>query len=125
LSVAFVFGGGVQRVGEGVRPNEIVAIQTLVTLNVAHTQYFEAYRRYAASLAELGPPADLIPASLVAGVKSGYKFTMVGSPQGYTVNAEPEVFHTTGTRSFFTDQSGVIREHIGKGSASVDDPEIK
>ena len=103
-------------------------------LNVAQTQYVSTYGRYATSLAELGPPAsgattasaaDLIPTSLVAGVRSGYKFTMVGSPQGYAVNAEPQVFNTTGKRSFFTDQSGVIREHAGKGPASVSDPEIK
>jgi len=104
-------------------------------LNTAQTQYVSTYGRYATSLAELGPAAggatatasaaDLIPTSLASGVKSGYKFAVVGSPQGYTVNAEPEVFHTTGTRSFFTDQSGVIREHAGKGPASVSDPEIK
>lgn len=104
-------------------------------LNVAQTQYVSTYGRYATSLAELGPPAegatatasaaDLIPTSLVAGVRSGYKLTMVGSPQGYTVNAEPQVFNTTGKRSFFTDQSGMIREHAGKGPASVGDPEIK
>jgi prepilin-type N-terminal cleavage/methylation domain-containing protein len=114
---------------------EMAAIRTLVTLNTAQTQYFSTYGRYATSLTELGPPpggatataaaADLITTDLALGMKSGYKFTMVGSPQGYAVNAEPQVFNTTGKRSFFTDQSTVIREHIGNEPATVNDPEIK
>lgn len=114
---------------------EMAAIRTLVTINTAQTQYFSTYGRYATSLAEMGPPpggatatasaADLVTTDLALGMKSGYKFTMVGSPQGYGVNAEPQVFNTTGKRSFFTDQSTVIREHTGNEPASVNDPEIK
>ena len=114
---------------------EMAAIRTLATLNTAQTQYFSTYGRYATSLTELGPPAgggatspssaDLITTDLAAGMKSGYKFSMVGSPQGYGVNAEPQVYNTTGKRSFFTDQSTVIREHQGNEPATVNDPEIK
>ena len=114
---------------------EMAAIRTLVTLHTAQTQYFSTYGRYATNLGELGPPpgggnptasaSDLISGDLAAGNKSGYKFNMVGSPQGYTINADPQVFNTTGTRSFFTDQSTVIREHIGNEPATVNDPEIK
>ena len=103
----------------------MAAIRTLVNLNTAQTQYFSTYGHYASSLAELASPADLIPASLATGVNSGYRFTVVGSPQSYAVNAEPQVFKTTGQRSFFTDQSAVIREHTGNEPASVNDPEIK
>ncbi len=113
----------------------MAAIRTLVSLNTAQSQYFSTYGRYASSLAELAPPpggatptasaADLIPTSLALGVKSGYEFTVVGSAQGYTLNAEPEVVNVTGKRWFFSDQSGVIREHIGNEPASVNDPEIK
>jgi prepilin-type N-terminal cleavage/methylation domain-containing protein len=114
---------------------EMAAIRTLVTINTAQTQYFSTYGRYATSLAELGPPpsgtqtsaaaADLISEDLAKGLKSGYKFSMVGSPQGYAVNADPQVYNTTGKRSFFTDQSTVLREHLGNEPATVNDPEIK
>ena len=114
---------------------EMAGIRTLHTVNTAQTQYFSTYGRYAVSLTELGPPtggaattasaADLITGDLALGTKSGYKFTMVGSPQGYTVNAEPAVYNTTGKRTFFTDQSTVIREHTGNEPATVNDPEIK
>ena len=130
-----LFDCSVQTVGDGVHGQEMAAIRTLATLNTAQTQYFSTYGRYATSLTELGPPAgggatspssaDLITTDLAAGMKSGYKFSMVGSPQGYGVNAEPQVYNTTGKRSFFTDQSTVIREHQGNEPATVNDPEIK
>ncbi len=114
---------------------EMAAIRTLHTVNTAQTQYFSTYGRYAASLPEMGPPAggaaptaasaDLITQDLAQGNKSGFKFAMVGSPQGYTVNAEPQVFNTTGKRTFLTDQSTVIREHLGSEPATINDPEIK
>ena len=114
---------------------EMAAIRTLHAINTAQTQYFSTYGRYATTLAELGPApsggnataaaADLVSQDLALGTKSGYNFTMVGSPQGYAVNANPQVFNTTGSRSFFTDQSTVIREHLGNEPASVTDSEIK
>ncbi len=114
---------------------EMSAIRGLHAINTAQTQYRAAYHRYATTLPELGPPtadgissasaADLIPGDLAHGTKSGYNFTMVGSPQRYAVNANPQVYKTTGSRSFFTDQSTVIREHLGNEPASVNDPEIK
>jgi len=114
---------------------EMAGIRTLHALNTAQTQYFSTYGRYATSLAELGPPtggsatnasaSDLITSDLAQGAKSGYKFNLVGSPNGYTANADPQVYNTTGSRSFFTDQSTVIREHIGSEPATLQDPEIK
>src|SRR5437867_2964689 len=114
---------------------EMAAVRTLATINTAQMQYFSTYQRFATSLAELGPPtggtatsasaADLITGDLALGLKSGYRFSMVGSLQGYGVNADPQVYNTTGKRSFFTDQSTVIREHVGSEPASANDPEIK
>ncbi len=116
---------------------EMAGIRTLHTINTAQTQYYSTYGRYAINLLELGPPpggagapatasaSDLITGDLALGTKSGYNFAMVGSPQGYGVNANPTVYNTTGTRSFFTDQSTVIREHLGNEPASATDPEIK
>ena len=115
---------------------EMAAIRNLHTVNTAQVQYFSTYGRWATSLAELGPPpsggvaataagADLISNDLASGTKQGYNYTMVGSPQGYAVTATPQVYNTTGTRSFFTDQSTVIREHVGSEPASANDPEIK
>ena len=48
---------------------------------------------------------------------------MVGTPSGYTVNADPQA-ESTGTRHFYTDHSNVIRQN-SEQSASEVDPEIQ
>ncbi len=99
---------------------EMGAIQAVQTINTAQQQYYSQFGRYAASLQELGPPtsgtagpaaADLIPADLALGTKQGYAFTMTSTPGGYTVNAAPITFGSTGRRTFFSDQSLVKREN--------------
>ena len=84
---------------------------------------------------ELGPPtgnaanspaaSDLISGDLSLGIKSGYVFTMVGTPGGYTVNGDPQTYDVTGARTFYTDHTNVIRNHFGNESASENDPEIQ
>jgi hypothetical protein len=111
----------------------MAAIRSLHTVNTAQIQYFSTFGRYAQSLAELGPApgqgsptpqaADLIPEGLAAGLHSGYVFTMVGTPSGYTINADPQA-ETTGTRHFYTDHSNVVRQN-SEQSASETDPEIQ
>lgn len=112
---------------------EMAAIRALHTVNTAQVQYFSTYGRYASSLVELGPPpgnaaaspasADLVPEGLSAGIQSGFVFTMVGTPAGYTVNADPQA-ETTGNRHFYTDHSNVIRQNFGQ-PASETDPAIQ
>jgi len=114
---------------------EMAAIRTITTIHTAEAQYFSQFGRFAISLTELGPPtsggpsataADLIPGDLAQGEKGGYKFTL--QPQqggGYAINANPIAYNTTGTRTFFSDQSLVIRENYGQEPASVNSKEIK
>jgi type IV pilus assembly protein PilA len=114
---------------------EMAAERTLTTLNTAQIQYFSTYGRYATTLGELGPSpgngppsptaANLISEDLATGLKSGYVFTMVGTPAGYTITADPQTYNVTGARSFYTDHSNILRQHMGEGSASEKDPEIK
>ncbi|MBI1356645.1 MAG: prepilin-type N-terminal cleavage/methylation domain-containing protein [Acidobacteria bacterium] len=108
---------------------EMAAIRTLSTLNTAQVQYFSTYGRYAQTLQELGPPpgsgapgpnaADLIPNNLATGLASGYVFTMVGTPAGYTVNADPQS-ESTGVRHFYTDHSNVIRQNSEQAASEAD-----
>ncbi|HUK52617.1 MAG TPA: pili assembly chaperone, partial [Candidatus Binatia bacterium] len=66
---------------------------------------------------------------LATGVKSGYAFVYTASAAvsnvvpAYEVRANPLTPNQTGTRYFFTDQSGVIRFNIS-GQASVTDSPI-
>ena len=114
---------------------EMAAIRTMQTLNTAQVQYFSTYGRFAASLMEMGPTlgnappsanaADLIGDDLSTGLKSGYIFIMVGTPSGYTINADPQVYDVTGSRSFYTDHTNLIHVHMGNEQASENDGEIK
>ncbi len=113
---------------------ETAAIRQIQTIHTAETQYYSQFGKYATALTELGPPAsgqagpaaaDLIPGDLAAGLKTGYKFTVQGTPTGYTVNADPVTFNGTGRRTFFSDQSLVIRENWGQEPATANSKEIK
>jgi type IV pilus assembly protein PilA len=112
---------------------ETAAIKAIQTIHQVETQYQSQYGRYAASLAELGPPAsgapspaaaDLISNDLAQGTKQGYKFTVTAIPGGYQVNANPEVYGTSGSRSFYSDQTMVIHENYGPEPATVSSKEL-
>ena len=114
---------------------EMAALRHIVAIHQAQTQYYSTYGRYAANLQELGPApnagapspaaADLLPNDLTSGEKQGYKFIVTQTPTGYTVNANPTAFNSTGTRTFFSDQSLVIRQNFTAEPATLQSPEIK
>jgi hypothetical protein len=114
--------------------NETGAISAIRNIHAVQVQYQSQYGRFATSLAELGPPqsgaaspaaADLIDNTFAAGVKSGYKLAVTGNQSGYAVNANPEIFGTTGTRTFFSDQTMVIRANDGAEPATAASKELK
>jgi prepilin-type N-terminal cleavage/methylation domain-containing protein len=113
---------------------ETAAIGALRTIHTAQVQYYSQFGKYAASLTELGPPtsgaagpaaADLIGNDLAQGTKSGYKFTVTGSQGGYVINASPEAFGASGSRTFYSDQTMVIRQNYGQEPATQNSPEMK
>ena len=113
---------------------QTAAIAAIRTLHTAQTQYYSQYGRYATSLTELGPPtsgaaspagADLIEGALASGTKSGHKFIMTGNASGYVINVVPESFGNSGSRTFYSDQTMVIRQNYGQEPATVNSPEMK
>ncbi len=113
---------------------EMAAIQQIKTIHQAQSMYYSQFGRFAKSLQELGPPtsgtpgpdgADLIPGDLAKGEKTGYKFILQGVDGGYTIQAIPIVFGSTGRRTFYSDQTLVIRENWGQEPADANSPEIK
>lgn len=44
-----------------------------------------------------------------SGISGGYVFSISGSNTEFKVQARPLVFGSTGTRSFYSDQTGIIR----------------
>jgi type IV pilus assembly protein PilA len=122
--------------------NEASAVASLRTYNTSIVAYQTTYNTDpSTSFAQLGPTtgspssaaADLVDQLLGTALptKSGYKFTY--SPGGadangiistYTINADPTVQNSTGQRTFFTDQSGVIRQRTDGTAAAVTDTPI-
>jgi type IV pilus assembly protein PilA len=114
--------------------HETAAIKAIQTINTMQVQYNSQYGRFATSLAELGPPAsggpsaasaDLIGNDLAGGEKSGYKFALTGNQGGYAINANPVNYGTSGTRTFFCDQSMVVHENYGPEPATANSKELK
>jgi type IV pilus assembly protein PilA len=70
--------------------------------------------------------ADLIDSVLAGGTKSGYQFLLTGASgtptTGYSVTGDPVSPNTSGTRGFYSDQSGVIRYSSASGAKSTDSP---
>lgn len=114
--------------------HEMAAIRMVGTIHQAETQYYSQFGRYAQNLAELGPPAsgaagptaaDIIPKNLSDGKASGFIFTVIGTPTGYSVTAVPEAFGSSGSRTFFSDQTLVIHNNYTAEPATVASPEIR
>src|SRR5205814_5788358 len=100
--------------------NEASAVGSIRTINTSAVTYSTTYPDvgYPIALTQLAPAspatsanADLIDSVLAGGTKSGYTFAMTkgtstGTPQTtYDISAAP-VSTSSGTRYFFSDQSG-------------------
>jgi hypothetical protein len=123
-----------------VERNEAAAIESLRALTRAAYDYAERYRRAPATLAALGPPAageeagedaaGLIDAEFSEGARYGYRFRYEpvdadgdGTPDGFRFYADPVTPGESGTRWFFTDATGTIRESRD-GPATAASPPI-
>lgn len=113
---------------------ETAALGAIRTIHTAEVQYYSQFGKYAISLTELGPPAsgaagpsaaDLIGNDLSSGLKQGYKFKLSGSQGGYQIDAQPEVFNSSGSRTFYSDQTMVVHQNYGQEPATVNSPELK
>jgi len=78
---------------------EMAALMAVKTIQTAEVGYHAQFNR-CGSLAELGRPADMIPADLASGKKTGYIFTVTCRQDGYSVTAVPESFNRTGPGPF-------------------------
>ncbi len=88
--------------------NEASAISSLRTLTTVNEQYLSRYGSYASSLAVL-QKEGYIDTVLASRVKSGYKFCYHSCGSKWSTATEPTSWRVTGERSFFTDETGVIR----------------
>ena len=113
---------------------ETSALGAIRTIHTMQVQYYSQYGKYATALTELGPPAsgaegpaaaNLIDSTLASGEKGGYKFTLSANSGGYIINAAPVAFGVSGSRTFYSDQSMVVRQNFGQEPATANSPEMK
>lgn len=113
---------------------EMAVIREIGSIHQAETQYYSQFGKYATALTQLGPPvsgadspeaANLLPKVLADGKKNGFIYTLTGTQGGYAVTAVPESFGNSGSRTFYSDQTLVIRNNWGQEPATPASPEIK
>ncbi len=115
---------------------EMAAVATIKTISAMEQQYYTEFGHYATTLSQLGPPASagaaegpeaagLIPSNLASGSTGGYNYTVTQTPTGYGVSAVPKAFGSTGARTFYSDDSGVIRENRTQDPATATSPPIQ
>ena len=125
--------------------NESSAVGALRTLNTSAVTYATSYPKlgFPEKVSAFGPPApgseaspaaaDLLDARIACAdpscVKSEYRFTYTLTAKGppgtaYTYTARPVEYGRNGNRSFFTDQSGVIRGTGDDRPATAADPPL-
>lgn len=82
----------------------------------------EIHRAQAESRARGGSYADVSSDQVVV---PGYCVTFDQTPGGYEIRAWPAQFGVTGRRNFYSDQSGVIRQHWSIEPATAASPEVR
>ena len=126
--------------------NESSAVGVLRTLNTSAVTYAEIYPKtgFPEKVAAFGPPApgsqaspaaaDLLDSRMACAdpscVKSGYRFTYTLTAKGppgtaFTYVARPVEYGRNGIRSFFTDQTGIIRGTGDDRAATAADPPLQ
>ena len=113
---------------------ETAVITELSVIYGAQTLYYSNFGKYAANLGELGPPtggaegpqgANLLPKTLAEGSHNGYRYTMTGNSGGFAVTAVPEVYGSTGRRTFYMDQTKTVHQNYSAEPANANSPEMK
>ena len=116
--------------------HEASAIASIKAINFAEGSYAASHPDvgFTTELITLGGTAQsggeqIIDNNLASGRKSGYTFTYTpgekvnGAIRSYTVTAVPDQVGTTGTRRFYTDESGQIH-YNGSGPADASSAEL-
>jgi type IV pilus assembly protein PilA len=103
--------------------HEVAAMQAIRTIHTGQVQFFAQNNRFAASMRELG--GKNIPGDLGSGVKGGYKFQVSETPTGYAVHADPVKFNVNGSRTFYSDETMIVRQHAGAEPATAESEEAK
>ena len=99
------------------------AVKTIVSASISYRAVNSGYPTNITELSDATP--EYIDDVLGSGDKQGYTFELTGSTNTFTTIAYPQSYQTTGVRSFFADESGVIRSTDDGGNATVGDTALE
>lgn len=93
-------------------------IASMRSIHVAELEFFSRYGRYA-TLSEMGPSGvGLIGSELAEGRTQGHSFVLRVSGSGYTIQTAPTDGSRGRFRSYYSDETLVVRESSGPGLAT-------
>jgi len=98
----------------------ITAVRSLGTAQVTYSTK-DGAGNFATDLNAL-ETAGLIDSVLGSGTTDSYAFSVSGSGVTFQINATPRVYQTTGIRSFYADESGVVRYNTANARATASSP---
>ncbi len=103
--------------------NESAAIGNLKAIGGAEAAYHAANSEFAVTFADLtaGTP-PFLSGTAASTSRNGYNFTMGGTVDDFTCNADPIVMNKTGSRGFFVDSTGQIRSEPGAAATAASLP---
>ena len=107
--------------------NEASAIHSLREISAAQAMYYSNFDKYG-TLEELAEQRLIAP-RLSSGLRNGYNFTVELTTDemnvaGFAAVAVPETYRSSGIRSFYVDETSVIRagDNHGGPSTKMDEP---
>ena len=95
------------------------AIGNIKRIQVAEEELLKRHGRYGTLYEMLPSSGGLLPGELVDGQSRGHKFMLEVNGSNYSVRTVPVEWGRTGSRSFYSDQTSVIRESDGPTLASA------
>jgi hypothetical protein len=116
---------------EVIAPNEALAVESCIRIMEAEREYYSGSGAGNFNTFPWLMNAGLIEFPLAGGISNGYNLTLFAyyatptQPSYFYVQATPRIFKVTGIRSFYCDQTGVIRGANKRGGlATSNDPPI-
>lgn len=101
------------------------ALRRIAELNTAEVRYFAIRGQYGSLTDLASEDVKLISKNLSSGMTGGYLFEVDADKSSYQVRARPLRWKTDGRRSFYSDQSGTVRESWTEEQASKQSEKVK
>jgi hypothetical protein len=99
---------------------ELLALIDVHKVNDAEGKFRTVMGHYG-DLRELGPNgARLVPLELANGVHHSYRFSLSASTTHYAIRARPMRWGEDASRSFYSDETGVIRQNTTNSEATAE-----